>query len=179
MNTSRESWERKKVKKRIVANLAIVNKKTGQILLHKRVKEKYEGVDYWAFFGGRCDKWESPLVTVKREVYEELSLILKDKDLIYLWNTTNTKTTEKWSEEIERHIFMSFTDSDADEFTPREKHGEDATFFEFEDAAKLRFRNDISSEIMAIQQSIDTILHHFQFLIENGLFHPPLVFSGR
>lgn len=151
-------WAEEKIKKnRRVSNVAFVHKHTGKILLHKRKKEKYLWVDYWAFFWGRIEKKLNSTETAIKEIQEELWIILNSNSLIHVVQTK----VEKEKELIVRDVFLVFTDTAENEFITQEKDGEDGMYFEFEDAVKLAFRNDISLEILLVQKKVEEIICNF------------------
>ena len=146
---------------RRVTNVAFVNRNTREILLHKRVKKKYEGQDFWAFFGGRNDPGENAIETILREIEEELQgdtpevgMKLESKDLIHVCHTE----VEKENELIKRDVFLVLTDKTEKDFKTKEKEGEDGVYFPFEAAKYLLFRNDIRSEIQMVQSKVEEIL---------------------
>src|SRR3989344_7903569 len=55
-----------------------VLKDKGKVLLQHRSKEDDKIPSYWAFFGGQIEEGESPEQAVKREVKEELGIVLED-----------------------------------------------------------------------------------------------------
>lgn len=161
-------WEKvKKQKIRRVSNVAFVSTKTWKILLHKRVKEKYEGVEFWAFFWGRVEKYSDAVETAIKEIKEELGIVLRKNNLTHVCHTE----TEKGDELIHRDVFLVFTDKEESDFVTLEKKEEDGIYFDFEDAKKLAFRNDISEEIWMVQETVEHLIQHLQFLLDQPIHH--------
>ncbi len=66
-------------KKHIVAITAVIkNKKQDQFLIVKRSKKEIAYPSKWAFPGGKVEKGEDVLTTLKREVLEEVGLNIED-----------------------------------------------------------------------------------------------------
>ena len=159
VDISEPPW--KKLKKRKVVNVAFVNRTTRQILLHKRIKEKYNGKEFWAFFWWKKEPGEEIITTAIREIEEELEwetpgtgLKLDNTDLIHVCHTE----VQKASEIILREVFLVLTDKEERNFVTREKTGEDGVYFSFEDAKKLDFRNDISDELLKVEKMVNSLL---------------------
>ena len=53
----------------------------GKVLLQKRALIKKKNPGKWAKTGGHVDAGETPLEAIKREVYEEIGLLLNDDEL--------------------------------------------------------------------------------------------------
>ncbi|MFZ5955366.1 MAG: NUDIX hydrolase [Nanoarchaeota archaeon] len=67
-------------KKHIIAiNAFIKNKKGDKFLVIKRSKKEIAHPGKWAFPGGKLEKGENVLDTIKREVMEEVGLRIKDE----------------------------------------------------------------------------------------------------
>ncbi len=69
--------------KKDVACVILVNKE-GKILLQHRDRDAEILANHWGFFGGRVEGKETADETVKRELYEELNIFLKNPKLIYI-----------------------------------------------------------------------------------------------
>ncbi|HLD04113.1 MAG TPA: NUDIX hydrolase [Candidatus Nanoarchaeia archaeon] len=75
-------------KKHIVAITAVVkNKKGDQFLIVKRSKNEIAYPSKWAFPGGKVEKGQTVLETLKREVLEEVNLDIEDQH-VYLKDYT-------------------------------------------------------------------------------------------
>jgi mutator protein MutT len=65
-------------KERDVAEIVIFNKKGDLMLQKKTVDYPTMPGGYWCFFGGEIECGEDPKDTIKREVKEEIGIVLED-----------------------------------------------------------------------------------------------------
>ena len=77
----------------LYAGIAIIFNEKNEVLIVERSPEVDTYSGHWCFPGGGADPWETAEECAVREVREETSLVIKSKDLIYLY--TLNKDTNK------------------------------------------------------------------------------------
>lgn len=76
----------------------LLDTKAKSVFLHLRDANTKINPNQWAFFGGQCNKEETPLECVKREMKEEIGVVFQDGDFIPL--------RDYWNEELSTHRYV-------------------------------------------------------------------------
>ncbi|MCP6719657.1 MAG: NUDIX domain-containing protein [Patescibacteria group bacterium] len=124
----------------------MVFNKNGQVLLQKRdnipnIKEPGK----WDFWGGHCEKGETPKICAIRELEEETSIRIKDSSKFKFIMIRRFGNTE---ESVFAHLFEF-------EYKPQVYEGERSEWFDPEEARKLSMA--FGAEILFKKETIEKV----------------------
>ena len=114
----------------------IMNEK-GEILMQQRAFSKFKNPGKWAKTGGHVDSGETPDQAIKREVFEEIGLIIDDKNINNI-ETFKSKTKENYYSY--GYIFM--TNLKEDEFVLQEDEVAAVKYFTIEQLEQFKKDNN-------------------------------------
>ena len=118
-------------------SLFVLRDNQGRVLLQHRPRESKDLPNYWAFFGGKIEKNETPEEALVREAKEELGIKLD--------NFTIFKTYEfEESKELYQKVFFTAPLlSSLEELKKNQKEGQHLGLFSFEELKNLKIsKND-------------------------------------
>ncbi|MDP3769928.1 MAG: NUDIX domain-containing protein [bacterium] len=95
----------------------LYNPKTHSVLLHKRDSKTKVNPDKWAFFGGLGEGSETPKQTFDRELHEELTIEIPEKEIKPLCDYFN--------EELQTYRYVFFAGSSLEKMQMRLTEGEE------------------------------------------------------
>lgn len=76
---------------KIYAGGFLYNPKKNEVLLHKRDGDTTINPNKWAFFGGLAEGDETPQEAFVREIQEELSIVIQESEVHFLYDYMNTE----------------------------------------------------------------------------------------
>lgn len=104
-----------------------------KILLQKRDMNAPTLPGYWGFFGGGIEKNEDPIKAVKREIYEELKIEMKDP--IFL----NRYEMEQGGGIVEKFIFLNPLTEPIEKLQEQQQEGEGLGLYKLDEIYSLKF----------------------------------------
>ena len=115
----------------------IMNEK-GQILLQQRSLTKTKNPGMWSKTGGHVDKGETPNEAIKREVFEEIGLSVKDEDIfnIEIFKSKNPK------EHYYSYGYIFFTNFKEEDYILQKEEVEQVKYYSIEEMEKLKLDNN-------------------------------------
>ena len=115
----------------------IMNEK-GQILLQQRSLTKTKNPGMWSKTGGHVDKGETPNEAIKREVFEEIGLSVKDED-IFNFEIFKSKNP---NEHYYSYGYIFFTNLKEEDYTLQKEEVEQVKYYLIEEIEKLKDDNN-------------------------------------
>ena len=106
----------------------------GKILLQQRALNKKKNPGKWAKTGGHVDSGETCEESIKREVYEEIGLEVKDNEIenIEIFKSTNS------NEHYFSYGYIFFTDSKEEDFKLQKEEVNAVKYFSIEEIEQIR-----------------------------------------
>ena len=110
----------------------------GEVLLQQRALSKKKNPGKWSRTGGHVDSKETCDEAIKREIYEEIGLLVDDKDI-------NNIEIFKSIDPLENYYsygYIFFTDKKEDEFILQKEEVNKVKYFSIEELEKLKKDNN-------------------------------------
>lgn len=106
----------------------------GKILLQQRALNKKKNPGKWAKTGGHVDSGETCEESIKREVYEEIGLEVKDNEIenIEIFKSTNP------NEHYFSYGYIFFTDNKEEDFKLQKEEVNAVKYFSIEEIEQIR-----------------------------------------
>lgn len=115
----------------------IMNQK-GQILLQQRSLTKTKNPGLWSKTGGHVDKGETPDEAIKREVFEEIGLNVKDEDIINIEIFKSKNPNEHYYS----YGYIFFTNLKDEDYILQKEEVEQVKYYSIEDIEQLKLDNN-------------------------------------
>jgi 8-oxo-dGTP pyrophosphatase MutT (NUDIX family) len=118
----------------------LYNPTTKQVLLHLRDDKTKHNPNSWAFFGGLSKQKEKPIETFRREIHEELDIMLSPSQIRPLCNYYNPDF------DVHRHVFYSqYSDT---ENKLKVNEGKDSGWFTLDEAFQLNLTKRTKQDLV-------------------------------
>jgi 8-oxo-dGTP pyrophosphatase MutT (NUDIX family) len=127
------------IKRPFAANGFLYNPKKQEVLLHLRDGNTRSNPNKWSFFGGRGEGEETPAQCCVREIAEELTISIKEEDLVHL----RDYFSEHDEKDQSHHQYSFYTESDLPKSKMKLTEGAD---FDWVSLSKV-FEYDLGDEV--------------------------------